>query len=424
MPPEDDAPLTLSKWPFYVGDVLLVAIALAIAILGDWQLSDWQVASCVTAVALGAVLFVMPYVVEFYMRGEERSDDRSSELHHLGRRLGRLEAGIESFQDQLETLAETPLEPSQQADALAEAFDQKLKRLDALSEALDHFKRRQTQELKAIHKAINAQPEPTDLSSFEARFVALEKGLKDLAAEKVERPAPKRQPRKRRKSEVPLIQRAIEVEQEQSSVAVKRIIQSVPKPAEPAEPASERLVADPAESDALAVDAAQVDAVEADVAEPVVMIEPEIPGEVTEVPKKSETGLESAASLAVPMPDDGFDLNAAVPQIDATDMLFDDVPAKPRANRGRAKKADTILTVKALIGIGNRPYLRGSGGGLSWEQGIEMDFQEIGKWRWVAAEPIEGPITFEIYRNDEDPDQSGRHQIGPGQKLELSPRFA
>ena len=65
MQPDDEAPLTLSKWPFYLGDALLVVTALAIAILGKWQLTDMQVISCVIAVALGAVIFGLPYVVEY-----------------------------------------------------------------------------------------------------------------------------------------------------------------------------------------------------------------------------------------------------------------------------------------------------------------------------------------------------------------------
>ena len=60
MEPDDEAPLTLSKWPFYLGDALLVVTALAIAILGNWQLTDMQVIACVIAVALGAVIFGLP----------------------------------------------------------------------------------------------------------------------------------------------------------------------------------------------------------------------------------------------------------------------------------------------------------------------------------------------------------------------------
>jgi hypothetical protein len=67
--------------------------------------------------------------------------------------------------------------------------------------------------------------------------------------------------------------------------------------------------------------------------------------------------------------------------------------------------------------------LRGSGGGLSWEKGILMEFQEIGKWRWVAPSDLDTAVEVQIFRNDEDPDQSGKYTLDPGQKLEVSPVF-
>jgi hypothetical protein len=52
-----------------------------------------------------------------------------------------------------------------------------------------------------------------------------------------------------------------------------------------------------------------------------------------------------------------------------------------------------------------------------------MDFQEIGKWRWVAPVDLEEPVEVQVYRNDEDVDRKGRHVLEPGQKLEVSPVF-
>ena len=57
MQSDDDLQTTLSKWPFILGDVILVATALAIAILGDWQLSTWQVVSCVISVLISYLGF-------------------------------------------------------------------------------------------------------------------------------------------------------------------------------------------------------------------------------------------------------------------------------------------------------------------------------------------------------------------------------
>ena len=104
-------------------------------------------------------------------------------------------------------------------------------------------------------------------------------------------------------------------------------------------------------------------------------------------------------------------------------MLFAEDPAPTPLPKKRVKKKDTVLTASIFIGIGNKPYVRGSGAGLSWEQGQEMEFQEIGKWRWVAPAEMEAPVELQIYRNDTDADQSGKYRLEPGEKLEVSPVF-
>ncbi|NBR22078.1 MAG: hypothetical protein EBT88_17345, partial [Proteobacteria bacterium] len=45
----------------------------------------------------------------------------------------------------------------------------------------------------------------------------------------------------------------------------------------------------------------------------------------------------------------------------------------------------TTVIAKVMIGIGNKPYVRGEGPGLSWEEGVPMNFLEIGKWAWSPS---------------------------------------
>ena len=52
-----------------------------------------------------------------------------------------------------------------------------------------------------------------------------------------------------------------------------------------------------------------------------------------------------------------------------------------------------------------------------------MDFEEIGKWRWVAPPRMEEAIELQLYRNDEDADRKGKYTLEPGQKLEIVPVF-
>ena len=75
-----------------------------------------------------------------------------------------------------------------------------------------------------------------------------------------------------------------------------------------------------------------------------------------------------------------------------------------------------------MIGIGNKPYVRGEGPGLKLEEGVAMNFVEIGKWAWSPSRK-NAPLTIQIYRNDEDPDKGGTYEVKPGESFEITPEF-
>ena len=150
--------------------------------------------------------------------------------------------------------------------------------------------------------------------------------------------------------------------------------------------------------------------------------------EMVDVPQVAVTINEPAESIDSASEDDQQTAVEAAPtkadtteSAESADMFGEAVPEVRK--RARTKANDAVLTVSAFIGIGNKPFLRGSGGGLNWESGVPMDFQEIGKWRWVAPADLEEPVEVQVYRNDEDADRKGRHVLEPGQKLEVSPVF-
>lgn len=90
----------------------------------------------------------------------------------------------------------------------------------------------------------------------------------------------------------------------------------------------------------------------------------------------------------------------------------------------KTSKADTCVIVNSLIGIGNKPYLRGAGGGLSADKGVPMEYLEIGKWRYVFPPDSQFPIEFSVYKNDEIRSDGGEvFKILPNEKLELNLRF-
>lgn len=513
MQPDDEAPLTLSKWPFYLGDALLVVTALAIAILGKWQLTDMQVISCVIAVALGAVIFGLPYVVEYSMRVREDRDDRSSELRLLKGHLQKAEAALLQCHERLNELESGSGSVDQRCELLASAVDQKfnqasqgLTKLSQQVAAIEVFKTDQIEAFAALKVQLDAfSATPKDdasadavtalqaalatlearltetvepLGSIESRVVALEGSVQAAveaasaatAAAEAETSAPTRVPRSRRSNaDAGLLQRAIQEKQDSASSAVSRIIDSKSKLVEPEPEVIETTeMPEEAMSEGAAPKESASEVTEAQ--ELVVELDPtEVSEVIEELPAESEvpTGadlieehelLESAVSEAEVIAEaEGFEAAddlivevvdglAAEPEFEEPTAELEVAEAATRASPEFEPEADTpvdlfgeaepaairpartkanaaVFTASILIGIGNKPFLRGSAGGLSWQAGVPMDFEAIGKWRWVAPADLDGPVEIQIYRNDEDPDRNGRHTLEPGQKLEVTPIF-
>ena len=510
MLPDDEAPLTLSKWPFYLGDALLVVTALAIAILGNWQLTDIQVVSCVIAVALGAVIFGLPYVVEYSMRVREDRDDRSSELRLLKGHLQKTEATLLECHERLTELESGSGSVDQRCEILASAVDQKLNHASqvlatlsqqvaaidvsssdqaaafaVLKDQVDAFSTTSKDvasgeavtalqsALATLEARLTAAVAP--LGSIESRVLALEgsaQAVVEVASSSIaeaETSVPARTPRSRRsKADAGLLQRAIQGKQNSASSAVSRIIDSKSQPAKPEpevtestempeEPVSEQALPNESVSEVTEVQELVIEFDPNEVSEAVDSLPEEsevqigadmikngdlienddliknddlIVDEELREAAESETEVIAEAERVEVADDLIVEVTEAVtresPGIEAeaegpVDLFGEAQPVAIR--RARTKANDAVFTASILIGIGNKPFLRGSAGGLSWQTGIPMDFEEIGKWRWVAPADLDGPVEVQIYRNDEDPDRKGRHTLEPGQKFEVTPVF-
>jgi hypothetical protein len=483
MQSDDELQTTLSKWPFILGDLLLVATALAIAILGDWQLSNWQVAACVMSVALGAALFVLPYVVEFQVRIREEVEDRGADLRILHRQivatqdqqealvdqietLGAgvanlrhskpdLSADLEAFEQQIEPLRQSREVQGQQLNSLAEQINKlasevealtaaseaqvKVEAIDALRSALDGLQSKVDTvqgEVDAVQRQVEALPSRAETASPNAADAKTVEPADEAPSEEsehtsaldddeadTERSTKKtRAPRQRRHPEPRLIQRAIDDTKDHSSAAVSRIIEYKKKPlAEtPPEPVSETASAE--------IEEDQVSAGLSETAEPVedalvedASTEPPAEAEAAELSEVEAVSSE-AADPAVDSGMSDWRKSEEAAETEAEDMFAEAVPPQV-AKRARINKSDTAIIASVFIGIGNKPYVRGSGAGLNWEAGVPMEFEEIGKWRWLAPADMDGPVEIQLFRNDEDPDTSGRYTLEPGQQLELSPSF-
>lgn len=92
-------------------------------------------------------------------------------------------------------------------------------------------------------------------------------------------------------------------------------------------------------------------------------------------------------------------------------------PAAEEAAPAAAPGEGTALVINLMIGIGNKPFVRGSGPGLSADHGIPMNFLGIGRWQWVCPQP-DAPATVEVWKNDQSPLGEPIHLSG-GETVEL-----
>ncbi|MDQ8207499.1 hypothetical protein QEH52_08265 [Coraliomargarita sp. SDUM461003] len=531
MQSDEDLQTTLSKWPFIIGDVMLVVIALAIAILGDWQLTNMQVASCVISVALGCCLFVLPYILEYQVRVREEVEDRTADLRIMRRHLIAAEEQLDTFGAQIKSLKQgleeraqakpeqsvsnetlealatlkemkaqwAPLESqqseqAQQLEAQAQQFDTFTQQLDALAQQVNALvESQQSQvdaiqtlksdfelipalrsELDAVRAQVAARPivaaepttgeeattaaEPTTVgvsSPVVAEPTADPEAVEPTAEEAsgsttaeptlfteeltpvtevpveaealapVEEPEPLAEPaaivepptapaeaaaasaeepvfkkvrstRTRRNSGSGMLKRAMfGLKQESESQAVSRIILSKGSRSE-LRPSAETVSEEAAP--AAAASENQLPAAESESepeSEEVLAPEPAEPAEAAEA--------HSAEAAVRPKPE--------------LEFMVDGVP------RQASKAVESTVVASVFIGIGNKPFIRGNGPGLSWDRGVEMEFEEIGKWCWMAPLEIEQPIEIQVFRNDEDPDTTGTYTLEPGQELRVSPEF-
>jgi hypothetical protein len=92
---------------------------------------------------------------------------------------------------------------------------------------------------------------------------------------------------------------------------------------------------------------------------------------------------------------------------------------KPR----RPAKTDTAIIAHVMIGIGNKPFLRGIGPGLSTEKGVPMEYVDVGRWQWISPEPGT-TVTVSLWKNDEEPADGDLVEVPAGMTLEIHPQFS
>ena len=155
------------------------------------------------------------------------------------------------------------------------------------------------------------------------------------------------------------------------------------------------------------------------------------PGEIDDENEDSEN-FDSPATAAPNEPEETIaeddDFVEDFPEDDA-EISAEEMPSEPEnapAKQGEFELGDfpqahaATLVLEAMLGIGNKPFLRGNAPGLSEHTGTPMTFVEIGKWSY-DFDALTEEITVRILRNDDEAEPLGEPvTLAPGQTLELA----
>lgn len=82
------------------------------------------------------------------------------------------------------------------------------------------------------------------------------------------------------------------------------------------------------------------------------------------------------------------------------------------------------LAIRALVdvGFGNHLYIRGEGGGLSWDAGQPMACLGAKEWQWTTSNAIR-PILFKVLVNDQIWSVGNDYIASPGEITVVEPGF-
>jgi hypothetical protein len=82
----------------------------------------------------------------------------------------------------------------------------------------------------------------------------------------------------------------------------------------------------------------------------------------------------------------------------------------------------TFISAQIDIGFGNHLTLRGTGPGLSWDEGLVMD--SVGANLWTASvKGASAPVVFKVLVNDLTWNTGPDYSVEPGQSITVTPTF-
>jgi hypothetical protein len=423
-----DSPPPLPKLPFILSDVALLVVAWFLARhQSDGPLTP-PIAIAVTAcVILGAVLAIIPFLVDYARRQDDALDERQRSLEALAQSIATSGEQIGIAANGFGEVNELAHKNLKQAEQLPHRLQEKIAEFNAL---LDHAREDDREELEKEIAELRAsetdrlQAAADKVHKAVVQLTQLEASLQKQLATAIAAIEESATSAGRRIAEAQTAARA--AERPGSAVATpptdesqpaSAVVASAPLEAQPAptprpapsenEPAAAVAVA----SSANVPPAASPETTPADPTPPPAHPKPAAKKRIAKKPAPATAQEDLLLGLAT---DDESQASPHDPSAADAEIV----------ERVLSSDGATRLLVTAYIGIGNRLFIRGDGPGLSWEKGLPLEFVSIGKWRW-ETEAATATVSFKLYKNDNvECTALGTLTLDPGYQQEVAARFS
>ncbi len=434
------SPPPVKRWPFLLGDALLLAVAFgAVAAGGQSPLETGTIIVVAACALLGVGLFVTPFLLEYDARVRLAEASVRDQLDHQAKRLTQV---AEQLSHAISRSQSTEEQAGQVLGTLEELSEKLASQSDDLAQSLARASDREVNELKAEVERL-ARDREQQFSALNGKVASISTTIQEAhSATKLSIAA-----HARVVDDIHLRLDAIGARVEEFSKAfnhframappaVDKAPKSSPPPAAPQARKDEaRQTAKPAPAPAEdgppppgatleslsqpASGAPASDAPAAEASEPVVSVA-EKPVSKTAKQESPKHGHSNARVHPEPPPA----AKRSKPADEGLELPLEGMPEprQPMKHSRRDLAGATSIVATAYIGIGNKLFVRGEGPGLTWERGVPMQFLAIGKWGWTTTD-AGGPVTCRIFRNDETPMLDADVVIAPGEKAEITPRF-
>jgi hypothetical protein len=389
----------LPKWPFLVGDAVLIGLAFLIGSHARNPFAGTPLILIVASVALGAVLAAVPFVADYARKQDEALDERQRSLEALARTITASAEQISIAAGGLHGIAETAAKSLQLAEQLPARTPEKT------GEPKSRLSEKETRELNALRSTESKHLETT---ADHIRQAAVELARLETVAQKNLAAV---------RAELDVKSGQILNQLDAKIAALADLVEKLSTLA-PSLPAETTALFHTSPREEIGVSTGESFSVSsADTGTPAAAEEPKMPRKRPLKKPKVET-LEPAL---------GLEVETISPEPPAATAGTDEFsqPSPDEATLATSVSVDgaTRLLVTAYIGIGNKLFLRGEGPGLSWDKGVPLQFVSIGKWRWETADAT-APIHAKLYKNDEiECSAPGTLTVEPGQQAEVTAMF-